>query len=148
MTDRSERFESGRRFGRLRPVPAVALMVVAAMAVVGRARTNAAGLEAGGPWLVLAHVFDLAAVATLLALCWALGRRACARWPARGETPVEAVLFPVACGAGLIALMLFVLGAVGGHRPWTIVLIHVAAAAWTRRELSAINPPAALGDAG
>lgn len=82
-------------------------------------------MDATGLALVLRHLLDLGAVAALLAVCTAVGLELLARLRVRYDVPLEALLFGLSLGAGVVATVLLGLGlagVLGGPTPPLAVL--------------------------
>jgi hypothetical protein len=85
--------------------------------------------------LFLDHLFDLAAVAALLAVSTAVGHRVL-KWLGLGEGhPLEVLIFSTAVGAGVAATFYLFLGAAQVLRPTTLWLLTAVLAAAAGREL-------------
>ena len=70
-------------------------------------------MDVTGLALVLRHLTDLGAVAALLAVCTVVGLEVLARLRVRYDAPLEALLFGVSLGAGVVATVLLGLGLAG-----------------------------------
>jgi hypothetical protein len=93
-------------------------------------------LQARGVTLLLVHLADLLAVATLLWLCSALGHGALKRLRVAFPTSLDLLPFAIAVGAGLLATELLVASAVLGVRAWVIGLVPALNAAAFGAELA------------
>ncbi len=88
-----------------------------------------------GALLALDHLFDLAAALGLLAVCVGVGRFALARAGVTFRQPLDALLFAVPVGCGIVAAAILVVGFVGLLRPAVLLLLIAAAAVVARHEL-------------
>jgi hypothetical protein len=82
-------------------------------------------MDATGLALALRHLLDLGAVAVLLAVCTAAGLEVLALLRVRYDAPLEALLFGLSLGAGVVATLLLGLGltgVLGGPAPPLAVL--------------------------
>ena len=70
-------------------------------------------MDVTGLALVLRHLMDLGAVAALLAVCTTVGLEVLARIRVRYDAPLEALLFGLSLGAGVVATVLLGLGLAG-----------------------------------
>ncbi|MFQ5678303.1 MAG: hypothetical protein ACE5HP_02475 [Gemmatimonadota bacterium] len=82
------------------------------------------------------HMFELAVVLALLALCAAVGLFAMRRLRAGARGRVEQLVFAVALGGGLLGTGLLGLGWAGELRPLPMLLLFAALAVVTRKDLA------------
>jgi len=95
--------------------------------------------------LLLRHLTDVGAVAALLAICTAVGLEVLARLRVRYDAPLEALLFGLSLGAGVVATVLLGLGlagVLGGPAPPLAVLACAGIGARQWRMLPGLFPGA------
>lgn len=91
-----------------------------------------------GPLLVLDHLFNLALVAVLLALCLGLGLVILARLSSTPRSPLDACVFGVGVGAGAVAVLVLLLGLIGLLNP-AVLGVALGGVGWlVRGELAAL----------
>ncbi len=120
------------------PLRPLALVVVLVLAVGAHVYVSLLGPEYRGVALPLSHLFDLAAVLLLMALCAAAGRFALTRWPMPDAEPIEELVFSIAIGSGIIATLILLLGSLGALHELSIGFLCVIVAWTARRELNAV----------
>lgn len=108
-------------------------------------RARQQGLDYRGPWLVLDHLFDLSLAAGLLLFCAGAGRAASRRYDRFFDHPLEAFVFALAAGAGVVASALLLLGLLGGFRPWPLALAFASGGFLARRGIGEAVRLAAAG---
>jgi hypothetical protein len=89
-----------------------------------------------GPLLVLDHLFDITLVLALLAICASLGSWLLARCRVALEQPVEALVFSIGVGAGILATTILICGLLSCLQAFTLGLILLSFAFLTRKELA------------
>lgn len=91
------------------------------------------GLEYSGPLLFFEHLFVLAAVLVLTAICAAVGRFLLRRIKIE-LGPLDDLLFAVALGVGVLSLAMLILGLLGGLHPAAVLLLPVSLGLLAHRE--------------
>ncbi|UCC82046.1 MAG: hypothetical protein JSW46_13705 [Gemmatimonadota bacterium] len=92
------------------------------------------GLEYSGPLLFFEHLFVLAAVLVLIAICTAVGLF----WLRRIKVELDLLddlVFAVALGVGVLSLATLILGLLGGLHPGAVLLLPVSLGLVAHREL-------------
>jgi hypothetical protein len=92
------------------------------------------GLDYSGPLLLFDHLFVLATVLLLVAICTAVGRLLLRRFVAE-LGPLDGLLFAAALGAGAVALAILILGFLGGIHPVAVVLLPLLLGLVAQREM-------------
>lgn len=96
---------------------------------------KAQGSGYAGPLLVVGHLFDLALVLALFAVCAGVGRFVLGRCGFVFDRPLEALLFSTAIGGGLISTSILVLGLLSGLQASTLGLLLLFYAFLSRHDL-------------
>lgn len=96
---------------------------------------KAQGSGYAGPLLVVDHLFDLALVLALFAVCAGVGRFVLGRCGFVFDRPLEALLFSTAIGVGLISTSILVLGLLSGLQASTLGLLLLFYAFLSRNDL-------------
>lgn len=91
-----------------------------------------------GPLLVLDHLFNLALVSALLALCHGVGLMILRALSLRDEPPLDTCVFGVGLGAGAVGTGILLLGLIGLLYPPVLGILMVGVAWLARRELRAL----------
>lgn len=89
----------------------LAVLVVALAAHIYLGYLGDARFTYAGPLLALDHLFDLFAVAALLAVCTAVGRAILVRTGVAIDRPIETLLFAALAGMGVVGTVILALGA-------------------------------------
>lgn|GEM_PF-910139 len=110
-------------------------LVVATALLVAHVEIRARGSGYRGPWLPLEHLYEIALVLVLLALCTGIGRVALGRAGLDRADPLDDFLLSVAVGTGLTASGLLALGAAGGFRSLPLALFFMVLGFVARRRL-------------
>ena len=89
-----------------------------------------------GPLLILDHLFDIALVMALMAICASVGCWLLARCNVVLDQPIESLLFSTAIGAGALATTILICGMLSGLQGLTLGAILLSFAFITRKELT------------
>ena len=92
-----------------------------------------------GPLLIIDHLFDIALVLALLAVCASVGGWLLTRCGVALEQPVEALLFSIAIGAGVLATTILICGLLSCLQALTLGSILLSYAVLTREELTRLS---------
>lgn len=124
--------------GRRPSAGARALVVLAAVAALVAAHVSATrlGAEVTGVLLVLDHVFNVTLVAALLAVCLGPGLMLLRRLGLGNEPPLDALVFGIGIGAGVVGTLILLLGLLGGLYPSALLALLLATAWVARREIA------------
>jgi hypothetical protein len=101
------------------------------------------GPDYAGFLSALDHLFDLALVAAVMAVCASIGKTALARHEKLFDQALEYLLFSVAVGAGIVATTILFLGLLGGLRPSWLLLLFVGHVIVARRQIPGLFSSAA-----
>lgn len=93
------------------------------------------GPDYASPLLIFERLFHLFAAFTLLSLCTAAGRFAMQQFGIAVDQPIEAILFSVTIGSGIVATLILLLGLFGGLNAPVLGLLFVLIALLSRKEV-------------
>ncbi|MFX0201987.1 MAG: hypothetical protein ACFFCW_38235, partial [Candidatus Hodarchaeota archaeon] len=97
------------------------------------------GYDYAGPLLFLKHLFELAAVLALFAICAAIGRLVLSRIGILLKQPIEALVFSISVGSGIIGTLVLLLGLAGGLQKLSLGILFLLLALVACKELNAVS---------
>lgn len=111
-------------------------LAVAAGLIAAHVSASQRGADVAGVLLVLDHLFNVTLVAAFLAVLFGPGLMLLRRLGLGNEPPLDVLVFGVGLGAGLVGTLILLLGLLGGFYP-SLLLVLLLAMAWlSRREVA------------